>query len=53
MVYNKIQTDQNMLSNEKKYYRKIKLQKEKESAGGNGKIKTPPISRYLLVSETY
>ena len=47
MVYNKTKTDQNMLSNEKKYYRKMKLQKEKESAGSNEKIKTPTLSRYM------
>ena len=47
MVYNKIKADQNMLSNEKKYHRKMKLQKEEESAGSNEKIKTPTLSRYM------
>ena len=45
-----------MLSNEKKYCWKIKLQKEQESAGRNVKIKTPTLSHYMLtflVSETY
>ena len=48
MVYNKTQTDRNMLSNEKKkYYRKMKLQKEHEKAGSNEKIKTPTLRRYM------
>ena len=56
MVYNKTQTDRNKLSTEEKYYQKMKLQKEQESAGSNEKIKTPTLARYmqkLLVSETY
>ena len=47
MVSNKTQRDQNMLSYEKKYYQKMKLQKEQESAGSNEKIKTPTLSRYM------
>ena len=31
----------------KKYYWKIKLQKEQESAGSNEKIKTPTLNRYM------
>ena len=32
---------------EKKYYQKMKLQKEQESSGSNDKIKTSTLSHYM------